>query len=1099
MKKTFLFLVGLIGVLLMVSNSVSAQGTTTAFITGVVSGQDGSPLVGATVIAVHTPTGTKYGVITRDGGNFNLPNVRVGGPYTITASYIGFEPSKQEGIYLSLGEKRRFNLTLAGAGFTMDEVVISTTVGALGTERTGAETNIGEVQINSMPTVSRDLTDFTRLTPQATLTEDGDGELGFSVAGQNNRFNSVFIDGAISNDVFGLTDQGTNGGQAGISPISVDAIEQFNIVVAPYDVTIGGFSGAGVNAVTRSGSNEVDASVYYLFRNQGVSGKTPTDDENEERVQLADFNSWTGGFRVGGPIIKDKAFFFVNAEIERRNTPQPFNIDNYIGASSAADIDNLANVLRNTYNYEPGTYRDNPRTVDAEKFLAKIDWNLNEDHKLSIRHSYSRGRAEKTGPSDRDDINFSNIYEFFPTTTNSTAFELNSVFSASTANKLIIGYTSVRDDRDPLGDPFPRVRIADGSGEINFGSEEFSTANNLEQDILTLTDNFNVYSGNHSFTFGTHNELYSIFNLFVRQNFGAYNYDSLEDFLTGANPAQYARSYPLNPDGSVHSGIGDEITSGAADFGALQLGFYAQDEWRVNEDFTLTAGVRVDIPMFLDQPPVDETFNSQAISQIEAFYDIKGARAGQMPSTQLMLSPRVGFNYDLNGKGETVIRGGLGLFTSRLPFVWVGGSFTNNGISVGGVFEEDPDIDFRADPANQYTAADFGESENVPSGQVDLFEEDLKYPQVFRVSGAVDQKLPWDMVGSFEVMYTKTINSINYLNVNLKPSTQTLDGADNRPYFVDNDEIVQINGSGPYSRLIFGENTNEGYTFNVTASVQKPFENGLTFGVAYNYGYAEALNDLTSSQNSSQWRNIEVGPYGKNSLQVSRSDFSMGHRVVVNGSYRLDLNDNVGATFSLFYNGQSGEVFSYTYTGSAADRLTNQDSRDFTDLIYVPANSGEIEFVGTPEEQAAQWTALDAFISQDNYLKDRRGDYAERNGARTPATHIVDMRVLVDFSLMAGGKKHQFQLSGDMFNFTNFLNKNWGRRYRSNVNGVGLIDFIGFEDRGAGDRQPTFSFNESAVTNPEGVIDTKSGLTVDDIGLLSSRWQGQIGLRYLFN
>lgn len=1082
-----------------IESTVFAQGVTTAAISGVVEDNDGNGLEGATVIAIHNPTGTKYGVISRAGGRFNLPNVRVGGPYTITSSYVGYSNAKQDGLYLSLGQKRNVTLTLANEGVVLEEVVISTTTGILGSKKTGAETSIGERQINQLPTVSRDLIDFARLTPQATLTEDGDGELGLSVAGQNNRFNSVFIDGAISNDVFGLTDQGTNGGQAGISPISVDAIEQFNIVVAPYDVTIGGFTGAGVNAVTRSGSNDVEASAYFLFRNQGLAGKTPTDDPDRERTKLADFSSQTTGFRVGGPIVKDKIFFFVNAEIERRETPQPFDFADYDGASSLSDVQGLASTLQERYGYDPGTFLDNVRTVKAEKFLAKLDFNLGDNSNLSIRHSYSKGRAEKVNPSNNQNINFSNSYEFFPSTTNSTALELNSVIGESMANSLIVGYTRVRDDRDELGDPFPRVRISDGDGAINFGTEPFSTANNLEQDILTLTDNFNIYSGNHSITIGTHNEFYSVLNLFVRQNFGDYDYRSLSDFLNDEQPSDYDRSYTIRQEDGIDGAVGDEIVGAAAAFKGLQLGFYIQDEIAITTNFTLTAGLRLDIPMFLDDPAEDIYFNNTTVGLISEYYDLEGARAGQLPSTQLLLSPRVGFSLDVAGDEATIIRGGLGLFTSRLPLVWAGGSFTNNGLNVGGVFNADTlangnPMTFRPDPADQYTQADFGGTDVVPSGQMDIFTEDLKFPQIFRGSIAVDQKLPWGMVGSLEFIYTKTLNSIYYKNVNLKPAVDQLDGVDNRDYFDDRDPI-----DGTYGRIMWGANTNKGYTYNFTASLTKPFDNGLTASLSYTYGDARAISDLTSSQNSSQWRDFEtVG--GKNDIEEVgpfRSDFSVGSRIVGSLAYRLEYANALATTVSLFFNGQSGEVFSYTYTGGQADALTNQDSRDYTDLIFVPASQDQIVFADEATA-AQQWADLDAFIEQDSYLSTRRGEYAERNGARTPFIGILDLRILQDFFVKAGGKRHNLQLSLDIFNFTNMLNPNWGRRYRSVFNGVGLIGFEGFDaDATTGPLTPTFSF--TAPKEADGTISSQAALNIDDTGTLSSRWQGQIGIRYIFD
>lgn len=1130
---------GLVALCLLVSVA-SAQGVTTAAIQGLVLSADGTPLEGATIIAVHGPTNAKYGTIARDGGAYNFANVRVGGPYTLTAAFVGYSESKIEGVYLNLGQRQKINFILQETGVTTDEVIITSEITALGGEKTGAETVIREAQINQLPTIARDLTDFTRVTPQAVLTEDGDGEVGFSVAGQNNRLNSLFIDGAISNDAFGLSDQGTNGGQAGISPISIDAIEQFNIVVAPYDVTIGGFSGAGVNAVTRSGSNEVEASAYWFHRDQSLAGKTPLDitsaaldtftDETSPRQQLAPFSTNIYGFRIGAPIVKDKLFVFVNAELERRNQPQPFNFDSYDGDASQSDIEGLSDFLQNQYGYDPGTFLDNPRTTQGEKFLVKFDYNISDKHKLTARYSYTRGRAEKTNPSTNRNINFSNQYEFFPSVTQSAAVELNSTFSSKTSNRLILGYTDVNDDRDPLGNPFPSVSIDDGAGEISFGSEPFSTANNLQQTIFTLTDNFRIYAGRHNITIGTHNEFYNVYNLFVRQNFGVYEFGDLQTFLNQGAANFYTRGYEIRGN-EVDDEVGDDISLAAADFNAAQIGFYVQDEWQINSNFSLTAGIRVDVPIFGTDPAEDTAFNNTYINDIEAefsndpafngLFNADGSanfRAGQLPNSALMVAPRVGFNWDPTGEDKYKIRGGLGLFTSRIPLVWPGGSFTNNGLNVGGVFvftdtlENGEPLSFRDDPNDQYTASDFGQTDNSPSGQLDLFEEDLRVPQVLRASLAGDIRFGKGWSATLEGIYTKTLNSIYYQNLNVKSTpigyidepdpdnTISPNEEGGRPRYDRGDEVV-----APYDRVLIGRNTNVGYTVNLTASIGKEFEIGktskLTTYFAYNYGYAEAINDLTSSQNSSQWRNMEVVG-SKNNIPVTQSDFSLGHRVLANVSYSIRPSDFFGGSISFFYNGQSGEPFSYVYGGSRADQITNQDSRDFTDLIYIPETLADINLVDIAggATAAEQWEALNTFIENDPYLSENRGQYAERNGARTPASHIVDMRILLDIGQLVGEDNHRLQLSFDMFNFTNFLNRDWGRRYRSVFNGVTLINTLGVDEVSEGLYRPNFTFDPSNVTNTyTNEINTREALNIDDVGTLSSRWQAQIGVRYLFN
>ncbi|WP_462248136.1 TonB-dependent receptor [Ekhidna sp.] len=1055
------------------------QGSTTSAMNGRITDENGEPLIGATVLAVYTPTGAEYGNITDLDGFYRIPNMKAGGPYTVTVSYIGFETKSQDGISLKLGQSYKFSTELSESATALSEVVVTANTGIIDGNRTGAGTKVSTREINSLPNASRGIQDFTRLTPQASVTPDG----GLSIAGTNNRYNSIFIDGASSNDVFGLADNGQNGGQIGNYPlVSMDALDQISVEVAPYDVTLSGFAGGGISAVTRSGTNDYEGSVYYFVRNEKLAAKTPkfiSDPADIDRERLAEFSAKTYGFRAGGPIIKNKLFFFVNGEVQREETPVPFDFGSYTGTLTRTDVDGLVTAL-NGLGYDPGSYEDVVRELQAERFLIKFDYNLNRKHKISLRHSYNKGENFSPSGSSTSRIRFANSGVFFPNTTNATTLEVASNFD-NKSNKLIIGFTSVKDDRDPLGSPFPYVDIRDG--DIEFGSEQFSTANLLEQKIFTLTNNFNLYKGRHTITVGTHNEYYDMNNVFVRQNFGVYDYNSIADFLADLNGAsglstQFERSYSL-----VDNTTGD-ATSAAAAFKALQLGFYVQDEYQVSDKLKITGGLRVDIPMFLDDPEEDTYFNNTTIGLIEAQgYDLKGARAGQAPDPQVLISPRFGFNYDLNGDQTTQIRGGLGVFTSRIPYVWPGAMFNNNGLSVGGTRAELEDgdiIDFNPDPFDQPTVSDFGGADVVPQGQMDLFASDFKFPQVFRASIAVDQKLPWwGLIGTFEAIYTKNINAIFYENLNVVPSTSSLTGSpDDRPIFSGDVD-------GTYSRIILGSNTNEGKTYNLSLSLTKPWENGLTANVAYSFGRADAIFEGTSSQNSSQWRGV-YSINGRNNAPLGRSDFDVASRVLASVSYRKEYLNNFATTISFFYNGQSGSPFSYTYD----DDLTGEDSRERA-LIYVPSTRNEIRFadVSTADEQ---WAALNDYINNDEYLSGRRGRYAEKNMVRTPFTSIIDFRLLQDFYIeMSDGKKNTIQLSFDIFNFGNLINNDWGRRYFIPDGGgtsVELLSFEGFED---GTNTPTFSFNPD-------VKDKTDLLGKDDSGLVSSRWQMQFGIRYIF-
>ncbi len=1055
------------------------QGSTTSAMNGRITDDNGEPLIGATIIATYTPTGAEYGNVTDVDGFYRIPNMKVGGPYTVTVSYVGFETQTQEGIQLGLGQSFKFSVSLSESAQALSEVVV-TTGGLIDGNRTGAGTKVSTREINSLPNASRGIQDFTRLTPQASAAPGG----GLSIAGTNNRYNSIFIDGASSNDVFGLADNGQNGGQIGNYPlVSIDALDQISVEVAPYDVTLSGFAGGGISAVTRSGTNDYEGSIYYFVRNQSLAAKTPkfiSDPADIDRERLAEFSAKTYGFRAGGPIIKNKLFFFVNGEVQREETPVPFDFGSYTGSLTRADVDGLVTAL-NGIGYDPGSYEDVVRELKAERFLIKFDYNLSRRHKISLRHSYNKGENFSPSGSSTSRIRFANSGVFFPNTTNATTLEVASNWD-NKSNKLIIGFTSVEDNRDPLGEAFPYVDIRDG--DIEFGSEQFSTANLLEQKILTFTNNFNLYKGRHTITIGTHNEYYDMNNVFIRQNFGTYDYNSIADFLNDLNDVstglatQFERSYSL-----VDNTTGDG-TSAAAAFKALQLGFYVQDEFQVNDQLKLTGGLRVDIPMFLDDPEEDTYFNNTTAGLIEAAgYDLKGARAGQAPDAQFLISPRFGFNYDVNGDQSTQIRGGIGVFTSRIPYVWPGAMYNNNGLSVGGVRAEladGADIDFNPDPFDQPTVGDFGGTDAVPQGQMDLFASDYKFPQVWRASIAIDKKLPWwGLIGTFEAIYTGNINAIFYENVNVPQSTATLTGTpDDRPIFSGRVD-------GTYSRIILGSNTNEGKTYNLTASITKPFENGFTANVAYSFGRADAIFEGTSSQNSSQWRGV-YSVNGRNNAPLGRSDFDVASRVLASVSYRKEYFNNFATTVSLFYNGQSGAPFSYTYN----DDLTGEDSRERA-LIYVPASQSEIIFADAATADA-QWAALNEYIENDEYLSERRGQYAEKNMARTPFTSIIDFRLLQDFYIeMSNGKKNTIQVSFDIFNFGNFLNNDWGRRYFIPDGGGTSVELLNFEGFETGTNNPTYSFDTD-------VSDKTDLLGKDDSGLISSRWQMQLGLRYIF-
>ncbi len=1095
MKFNFIARLSLMAAMMMLSISVFGQGVTTSSLNGRITDTNGEPLIGANVLAVHTPSGSTYGNATDIDGFFRIRGMRVGGPYKITVSYTGFEEFVQEDIYLTLGQSFRLNTQLQEAAIDLGAVeVVSYRTDIFDGNRTGAETTINIETINSTPTLARSIGDFVKFNPQASIDEGNDG-LEISIGGMNNRYNAIYIDGAVNNDVFGLAGSGTNGGQTGVSPISLDAIEEFHVSVAPFDVRQSGFAGGSISAITRSGSNQFKGSAYFLSRNEDLAGKTPQEEDQDfERTRLEEFTAQTYGAWISGPIVKDKVFFFLSGELQRDETPQPFNLANYNGNATEADINGLVNHLQETYGFDPGVYDNNTAFLDSDKFLGKIDVNLNQNNKLTVRHSYTQALNLEARNSSGSGIRFINGSEYFSSTTNSSAIELNTIIGNKMSNNLTIGATFVRDDRDPYDNtndgpsvPFPAVFIDDGRGGFTFGSETFSTANLLDQDIITINNNFEYFSGRHTFLVGANLEFYRTKNLFIPFNYGDYEWDrsepitgsDLSDFINGEPSSFFIRSYSLRDNVT-----GDESVAGV-EFNGAQYGFYIQDEFQAADNLKLIFGLRGDLQTFEDTPE-NTSFNTNTVPLLEQFWDLQGARTGDFIDPQFYFSPRFGFNYDVNGDKVTQIRGGAGIFTSRIPLVWPGGAYNNNGVNRGTFLGDD--IPFEPSITKQQPG-DVDVNNPEPSGDIDIFAADFKIPQVAKFNLAVDRKLPWGLIGTVEGVYTKFINQVYYQNLNLRPAVGNLTGSgDTRAIFDRRDEVDPT-----YGRIILGSNNNKGYAYNLSATLTKPFKNGFTGSISYSYGDSWSIYDGTSSQNSSQWRGLHA-VNGRNTFdEIQRSDFAQGHRIIGQVSYKIDYAGFASTQIGLVYNGQSGNPYSYII--GSGQNLTSEDSRNRA-LFYVPTSQNDINLIDITDEEGnvitsatEQWNQLNEFIESDDYLSERRGQYAERNQSRTPFENILDLRVLQDFYIeMANGQRNTLQISVDILNFTNLLNKNWGKRYNRTFGGYEVVEFEGFEDDGT---TPTYTF--SPFTNNEPYYGD-----LDDRGVISSRWQMQLGLRYIF-
>ncbi|MGD0340368.1 MAG: carboxypeptidase regulatory-like domain-containing protein [Bacteroidales bacterium] len=1043
---------------------------TTSGLKGLIVDEKNQALTGASVVAIHTPSGTQYGVLTNIDGRFSITNMRVGGPYQVTISFVGYKSQVYNDVYLSLGNVADINVALAPSVTNLNEVVVSAGKNAIiNSERTGAAINVSNEVVTSVPTISRGLKDFTKISPLAN-----NSGYGTSFAGSNNRYNQFAVDGLVENDVFGLTSSGTNGGQAGIEPISLDAIEEYQINVAPYDVRQGGFTGGGINAITKSGTNKFTGSLYFYGNNQTLVGKNEPISDTTKPV--ANYTDWQAGITVGGPIIKNKLFFFVSGELTRSIYPIGAMPGTSASSITLDEINRVAAVInRVAPSYDPGSYLDMNNETKSTKLLFKVNWNINNKEKLVLRHSYTYGENISNSRSSTA-IRFYNNGIFFPSTTNSSGIELNSILSNNVSNKLSLGYTNVLDDRNPIGASFPTVLVnLTGGRSITLGSEYSSVANKLVQDIYSLTNDLSIFKGKHTITLGTHNELYHFYNLFVQNIFGSYAYNSLANFETVGTagevaPTYYAVSYSFDPTDNPFQ------TNGAAKWSAMQLGIYGQDEYQIQKNLQVTAGLRLDLPVFFETPDANPQFNTS--------YYFSNVATGVMPKTRIMWAPRVGFNWDVFSNKTTQVRGGTGLFTGRVPFVWMSNQFSNNGElngtwSVGSSASSATPITspagmkFNPDPYSQKLAEDYGKA--AGRGAINVVDKDLKFPQTFRTNLAVDQKLPWGVVATFEGIFDKTLNNVNFIDLNRQvDQSYTFSGVDKRPRYVTG----RLNSN--FDEIIKFENTNKGYTYSLVAMLQKQFENGFNAMVSYAYGTSWDLNSGTSSVAYSNWRYVN-NVYGLNDLRLTRSNYDLGSKITGLVSYRKAyLSDLLATQVSLFYNGQSGQPVSYIYNGDLNNDGTSND------MIYIPASSSEIDLVDISggATAAQQWTDLDNFISKDKYLSKHRGQYAERNAARMPFQSEFDFKLLEDIKIKTGQTSNKLEISLDILNIGNLINRKWGEsKYLSNQQ-FALITYKGMVGT-----TPTFNYAPTGMTNWQ-------AYSVSD---LASRWRMQIGLRYVFN
>ncbi|NJB71979.1 hypothetical protein GGR42_002470 [Saonia flava] len=1033
MKKLLLFGT----VILLFATSVSAQ-VTTSNIRGVVVDDQNLPLLGANIVAVHTPTGTKYGTISNEDGRYNLLNLRVGGPYEVTISYVGFSSQTRNDVFLTLGKTFNIDTKLVAKSQTLDEVVvIADQSGTFGSDRTGAETSVGRREITRLPTISRSAQDFTRLEPTAS---------GNSFGGRNDQFNNFSLDGAIFNNPFGL-DAPTPGGQTSAQPISLDALDQIQISTAPYDVTQSGFTGATVNAVTKSGTNEFHGTVYGFFRNEDLTGgKIKGEDVTKPKLSQNQY-----GVSIGGPIIKNKLFFFANFEKDERDDLGTNGFVPNTGSGAINESRVLEQDLIDVRNgllgvgYDPGAYEGFTHNSNSTKGIFKLDWNINDNNRLAVIYNFLDASKDKPahptaiafrGPN-LNTLQFQNSGYQINNKLKSIQLELNSTLSENAVNKLQVGYTHFDDFRNPFSTPAPSINITkDGSNYIIAGHEPFSVNNRLDQKVFQFSNNLNFYKGNHTYTVGVSFEKFQFDNSF---NLTAYGFDlfgsvDIADFDANDYAAAIANAQSVfSANNAVPDGTPGGWTLPETNVG--QMAFYIQDEWAATDKFKVTYGVRFDKPLFFDsaekaQDVIDRGF---VLADIPYYNPNTGESVlidnTQMPSNDWLISPRVGFNYDANGDNTLQIRGGSGLFTGRFPFVWLGNQIGS------------PDVFF-----------------------LQAVDPDYKFPQVWRTNIGVDKALENGLVLTADVSYTKDTNGPHVQNWGLFPPSGTLQGVDSRPIYAPSD-IIGGAGEGPF---VF-TNSDKGRIWNASLKAQKTFEGGLYTMLAYSHLNAKDVNSIEAEITSDAFAgNPAVGNVNDDVLGFSK--YGDKHRFIGVASKEWTYgNDKWSSTLSTFFEYAQGGRFNYTYGGDI-----NADGSGINDLLYVPTSSeiGQMNFSG-----AGQGAAFDAFIAQDDYLSDRRGEYVERYAAIAPWRGKWDMKFIQELKI---GENNAVQFSIDVLNIGNLINSNWGLTQLPNsVQPVGVsVD--------PNTNIPTYTF--------DGTLTETFGY---DSSLLS-RWQAQFGLRYIF-
>ena len=1083
---------------------VEAQ-VTTASLTGVVADGDGETLPGASVVAVHTPSGTTFGTSTRADGSYRISNMRVGGPYTITFSFVGYQSYVVEDVYLTLGETYNQPAVLGAGSLELDELIV-TAIGSriFNDERTGASTNLTSDRIVNVPTINRNIGDLTKLTPQSN---------GSSFAGRDNRFNNYTVDGNVYNNNFGLGSAQFAGG----NPISLDAIEEIQINLAPYDVRQGGFTGANVNAITKSGSNRFVGSVYTYYRNQDFIGTKIGDNE----LTVDDSFTRTVGFSLGGPIIQDKLFFFVSVEQEEADNPgdnrralRPGETPDGVQITRVplAQAEFVREQMSSIYGYNTGGFENIPFANEALRLNARVDYNINSQHRAMVRFNRFdsfrdvningnsiRGfpgseRFRSTSRSGPDALTFRNANYQVDNVITSVVGELNSTLSNNLANNFRVGYTWVTDPQRsvPGGQVFPMIEIMEPLGGdpnvyyMSLGNELFTVGNLLDNDTFSISNTLTYFTGRNTITAGANFEYMTFANAFNPVWNSWYRYATYDDFVASVidgdlnvRPSHFAIGFTYDEENPTTLPL-DEVNF-------AQIGLYVQNEFQLNPDFKLTAGLRVDLPFY----PVDAPRNPAVDGLNLSIPNPTGGDnitpdVSNFPGINPLWSPRVGFNWDVNGDRTTQLRGGTGIFSGRLPFVWISNQINANGVQRGQRgyfaadwgqggnptwqgFQEDPNF-YRPDPSTL--------SAEIPN-QINVTADDFKLPQVWRSNLAIDQMLPYGLIGTAELIVSKDFNSPLAVNLAHQRTGQSVNVAGNS-YNLYQQQLPGAAGT-PLREVYYLTNINSGSYVSMNLGLEKTWDFGLYANVNYTLSQARDYGLIGGSQAQSLWPDIAVDD--RNNPETGFSRFDVPNRIVAQFAYDTRTFSTSNLTrFSLVYVGGDQGRYSYTYSGSFGDGSGVR-------LMYVPENLADAQLIDIVDGDgnvvrtaAQQWSDLDAFISQDPYLSGKRGEITERNGAKLPWLHRFDFRVSQDVNLFRN--QHKIQLSFDVLNIGNLLNDEWGVS-RSPVQRNPMV-YRGADANGNAQFQVANQITSGAESFRQNVS-------------INNTWSAQFGVRYMFN